>query len=223
MPPTADVRVVLDAIAATLPLPDRGRALLAGPVRGALAAGWQPGVLGAHLVDRVTTITTTTEALMRYRLRVLPETPAVCPCAACRRHVAAAEAAVRQDADRRARDRAAEHHQAAVVDAEAVAARHDALDADLGPVLHGRIVQAALAARPILRSRQLSAARIRTLAASVYTDHGHDSAAIRAYAEGLPPAPSETTTATQTAPDATDSTSPTRPIRMAPSGRLWPR
>lgn len=150
------------------------------------------------------------------RSRVLPESPAVCPCAACRRHTALAEAADCQAAVRREQARAAERRQDAAADAADVAARHDAIDADLGPVLHARIVAAAVAANPILKFRQLSAVRVRRLAALVYADHAHDLAAIRAYAQGLPPGPQETdpdslprTTAPQPALSATDSTSPT--------------
>jgi hypothetical protein len=187
----ADVRTVLDAIAAALPLPDRGRALLAARIRPALAAGWDPAVLGAHLPAGVREITTTTAALMLHRLSVLPESPAVCPCGPCRRHTAAVEAEIRREADRLARARAAEQHQAAAGDAAAAAARHDALDDALGAVLHGRIVAAAVGANPVHQRSRRSPALVRSLAANVYADHGHDIARIRSYAESLPPGPAE--------------------------------
>ncbi|MCK9895235.1 hypothetical protein [Frankia sp. AgB32] len=214
----ADVRLVLDAIAAVLPLPARGRALLAGPVRDALASGWDPVALGVHLAAgvRPADIRTTAEALMRYRLRlgdqtrprVLPEGPAVCPCAPCRRHTAATETADRQAAARREQARAAERHQAVAAEADLATARHDAIDEELGPVLHGRIVQAAIEAHPILRTRTLSAERVRRLASQVYAEHDHDVARLRDYAQGLP-VPAETAPATQTTPNATQSITPT--------------
>ncbi|KQC35036.1 hypothetical protein UK82_28655 [Frankia sp. ACN1ag] len=203
---SAAVRAVLEVVAGheRVRIGDRARALLVAPVAAALADGWDPTVLADHLLADLPGRIDHPQGLMQHRLHtgddrkpaVLPESPAVCPCTACRRYTAAVEAEIRRETERLARARAAEQHRAAADDTTAVAARHDAIDDAIGTVLRGRIVDAAVAASPVYQRSRRSPVLVRTLAAQVYAEHDHDVAAIRAYAESLQPGPAEVETVT---------------------------
>lgn len=206
--PGDDVDAVLDALAGTLPVSTGDRAALAGSLRAALDTdGWDPDTLAGHLLAELPAVIRT-RGLMTHRLSptVLPDSPAVCSCSACRRHVTRTEAEIRRQAAaaERARQRAA-----ATVDD--TAERNRQTTEALGAELHGRIVAAADAAEyaaqcaariasngptaPRPQRRLMTPGRARGLAAQVYAEHHHDLDAIRAYAGSLPAGPTETTAA----------------------------
>ncbi len=192
-----DAREVIDALVRLVRGGSRTGMTVRGRVVELLAAGYAPGEITRHAeartaVGRARGTITDPAGLLRHVLADIP--PSRAAQTAEREAVREREAAARRQATAAATD---------------TADRTTAITAALGPDLHGRIVAAAIAANPIYQRGRRSSTLARSLATSVYADHDHDIAAIRAYAETLPPAPSETATATQAAPYATDSTRPT--------------
>lgn len=193
--------VALDVVATALPLGSRDRTLLTDAVLGALAAGWEPEVLGAHLTADVPGPIRRPLGFLTYRLgaEVLPEGPTACACTACCRHIARVKAEIRRQAT--AAEQAQRRH--AATNPDDTAARNEQITSSLGPALHGRILaaadQAEYAARlaatapnaPRPTPLAMRPGRARGLAAEVYAAHGHDMGRIRAYAEALPPGPAE--------------------------------
>ncbi|WP_195905956.1 helix-turn-helix domain-containing protein [Parafrankia discariae] len=207
-----EIDAVLGTLADTLPVSTADRAVLAGALRIALATpGWEPVTLADHLLAELPAVIRT-RGLMNHRLSptVLPDSPAVCPCTACRRHVRQTEAEIRRQAA--AAERARHRATAATDD---TAARNQQITSSLGPALHGRILtaadQAEYAARlattapnaPRPTPLAMRPGRARGLAAEVYATHAHDLARIRAYAEALPPGPAESAQDDTTTPTPT--------------------
>lgn len=205
---TTAAGVVLDTIAAGLPLRPADRPALAGPIDDAVTAGWEPQVLAAHLLSDPPAKVGTPGGWLAYRLTgthkatgapVLPESPAVCACTACRRHVRQTELEIRRQAAELDRARQRDANQAGDDDGRR---RYDVIAEGIGPVLHQRIVAAEL--DTIRRSGPYGAKialgwarspeRVRGMVTDAYERHGYDLEAIRAYAEALPEAPGATET-----------------------------
>jgi len=184
------------------------RLAVRGRVVELLAAGYTAGEITGHAeartaVGRTRGTITDPSGLLRHVLADMPPSRA-------------AQAAEREAA--RQRDAAERRQTAATTDDTAT--RNMTITDELGPRLHGRIIAAAIAASPIHQRARRSPALVRSLAGHAYADHGYDLDAIRTYAEGLPPGPQESasatgpdglplTTATQTAVSATKRTAPT--------------
>jgi hypothetical protein len=225
----AGVAEVLNTVAGALPLGSRDRALLADGVGVALVGGWEPEVLAAHLVADLPGPVRRPRGLLTHRLsgEVLPDGPAVCGCSACRRHVAHVDAEIRRQAA--AMDHARQRATAREHDARQ---RYDDLTSALGAALHGRIVTAELtrerAAGPATPDQRVhvvrpTPARVRGLVSAVYADHGHDIDVIRAYAQTLPPGPSEMPAGATPTPTHREPATEPSTANLAPSTTGPPR
>jgi hypothetical protein len=187
-----DARAVVDDLVRLVRGGSRTGLAIRGRVVELLAAGYTPGEITRHAeartaVGRTRGTITDPAGLLRHVLADVPPSRA-------------AQATEREIT----REREALARRQVAAAADDTATRNATITDALGATLHGRIVQEAHARETARRAAaadptgrrpvplRMTPGRVRSLAANVYADHGHDLEAIRAYAESLPPVASET-------------------------------